>query len=293
MDLSEWTFPNAFRKTCTPTGKLLYTTHDATTAPWTRPSGGLSCAFIGAFSQWLLDLTIQVEDEAGTLIYQDALHSEAAQVNIRYRSMDQLSSELSITSTKFVLRDHELLFGVDESYSGMSLHVRTAWDGCLQRAFWSSAQRLMDVSRTLGEFLGSAARVYAALARGEPDVGPFRREFFGDFIDSTYGEGFVRSVGIIFPELGRLEDLHSAMQRALNNSFEQSLTNLQTAISALTSLCECHLCGGRAHRRLDDTQGKYEDVYCVLTTAMTIASLVRLVAGLQIHATINPTVSGL
>jgi hypothetical protein len=244
-------------------------------------SGGLSCAFIGAFAQWLLNLTVQVEDQAGTIIYQDALHNEAAQVNIRYRSIDQLSSELSITSTTFVLRDHEMLFGIDESHSGISLHVRTAWDGCLKRAFWSSTQRLIDVSRTLGEFLGSAARVYAALARGEPDAGPFQRIYFGDFIDSTYGEGFVYSVGSIFPELGRLEDLHSAMLRGLNTSFKQSLTNLQAAICSLTSLCECGFCGGRAYRCLGATQGECEEVYCVLVTAMTIASLVRLVAGTQ------------
>ena len=255
--------------------------------------GGPNCSFIGAFAHWLLNLTIQVEDDAGALIYSDVPDRSAAQVNIQYRNMYQLSTELSITSTTFVLRDHDMLFGTDESYDGMPLHVRTAWDGCLKRAFWSSAQRLIDVSRTLGEFLGSAARVYAALARGEPDVGHFQRIYFGDFIDGTYGQGFVDSVGSIFPELGRLEDLHSAMLRALNNSFEQSLTNLQRAISSLTSLCECGFCSGRAIRCLTNTQGDCEETYCVLVTAMTIASLVRLVASLEIHGKINPTVSGL
>jgi hypothetical protein len=255
--------------------------------------GGPNCSFIGSFAHWLLNLTVQVEDDVGTLIYSDVPARSAAQVNIRYRSMYQLSTELTITSTTFVLRDHDMLFGIDERYDGMPLHVRTAWDGCLKRVFWSSAQRLIDVSRTLGEFLGSAARVYAALARGEPDVGRFRRIYFGDFIDGTYGQGFVDSVGSIFPELGRLEDLRSAMLRALSNSFEQSLTNLQKAISSLASLCECGFCSGRAYRCLTNTQGECEETYCVLVIAMTIASLVRLVASLEIHRTINPTISGL
>jgi hypothetical protein len=255
--------------------------------------GGPNCSFIGAFAHWLLNFTIQVEDDAGTLIYQDVLDREAAQVTIRYRSMDQLSTELSITSTTFVLRDRDMLFGINENDDGMPLHVRTAWDGCLRRAFWSSAQRLIDVSRVLGNFLGSAARVYAALARGEPDVGRFQRMYFGDFIDGTYGRGFVDSVGRIFPELGRIEDLRSVMLRALNNSFEQALTNLQMAIDSLIRLCECGFCSGQPYRCLPDTQGECEDTYCVLVTAMTIASLVRLVAGLEIHGTITPTVTGL
>ena len=255
--------------------------------------GGPNCCFIGAFAHWLLNLTIQVEDNAGNLIYSDVTNRSVAQVNIRYRSMYQLSTELTITSTTFVLRDYDMLFGIDESYDGMPLHVRTAWDGCLGRVFWSSAQRLIDVSRTLGEFLGSAARVYAALAKGESDVGHFERMYFGDFTDGTYGQGFIDSVGNIFPELGRLEELRSNMLRALNNSFERSLTNLQRAISSLTSVCECGFCRGQAYRCLTNTQDECEETYCVLVTAMTIASLVRLVASLEIHGTINPTISGL
>lgn len=255
--------------------------------------GGLSCSFIGAFAKWLLNLTIHVEDDTGTSIYRDILDREAAQVKIQYRSMIQLSTELSITSTTCVLSDLDTLFGVNENLDGMPLHVRTAWDGCLKRAFWSSAQRLIEVNRILGGFLGSTARVYAALARGEPDVGNFQRVYFGDFIDGTYGQGFVDSVGSIFPELSRLEDLRSTMMGALNNSFKKSLTNLQTAISSLTSLCECGFCRGQAYRCRTDTQGECEETYCVLVTAMTIASLVRLVASLKIHGTINPTVAGL
>lgn len=255
--------------------------------------GGLNCSFIGAFSYWLFDFTIHVEDDAKTLIYQDVRDREVAQVNIRYRCMDELSTELMVKSTTFVMRDGDMLFGIDETFDGMSLNVRTAWDGCLERAFWSSAQRLIRVSRILGEFLGSTARVYAALAEGEPDVAPFRRIYFGDFVDGTYGQGFVDSVGIIFPELGRLEDLRPVMLRAMKNSFEQSLTNLQAAISSLTSVCECGFCNGQAYRCLTDTIGRCEETYCVLVTAMTIASLVRLVGSLEIHGMINPTVSGL
>jgi len=31
--------------------------------------GGANCSFVAAFAHWLLDLTIDVEDDTGTLIY--------------------------------------------------------------------------------------------------------------------------------------------------------------------------------------------------------------------------------
>ena len=83
------------------------------------------------------------------------------------------------------------------------------------------------------------------------------------------------------------------MQRALNHSVQQSLANLERVVSSLTSLCGCGFCNDQAYRCLADTHGECEDSYCVVVTAMTIASLVRLVAGLKIHGTISPTVSGL
>lgn len=255
--------------------------------------GGANCSFIGAFAHWLLDLTVHVEDDAGVPIHQNTLDRESAQVRIRYCSVDRVSTELHIASTTYVLGNHHEMLIHTPWEDKLSLLVRTSWDGCLERVFWSSIQRLKSVSRILGQFLGSAARIFAALAKAEADVGDFSRLDYAEFIDGTYGHGFVKSVGNIFPELGRLNDLGSVMLEASNTSFKQALSALQMAIDSLMRLCDCSICKDATSRRHTDTRDALEDTNCMLATTMTITSLVRLVAGLERDDMICPTIPGL
>ena len=90
----------------------------------------------------------------------------------------------------------------------------------------------------MGEFLGSAARIFAALAEGEADVGEFSRADFADFVHGTYGHGFVKSFGNVFPELDRVDGLDAIMLDASNPSFKQALSSLQMSIDSLVRPCE-------------------------------------------------------
>ena len=255
--------------------------------------GGANCAFIGAFAHWLLDFTVHVEDEVGTTIYQNTSNRETVQVRIRYRSLDQVSTELHVTSRTYVLGNHYEMLIHTPWEDDLSLLIRTTWDCCLERVFWNSMRRLKSVSRILGEFLGSAARIFAALAEGEADVGEFSRIDFADFAYGTYGHGFVKSVGNVFPELDRVDGLEAIMLDASNASFKQALSSLQVLIDSLVRLCECDMCKDLANRRKTDTNDATKDKNCILVTTVTITSLVRLVAGTKRHGTIHPTITGL
>ncbi|KAL9110649.1 MAG: hypothetical protein Q9227_004826 [Pyrenula ochraceoflavens] len=208
--------------------------------------------------------------------------------------MTELLSELMITSKTYVLGDREAMF-VHDSYHNteVALSVRTAWDGCLGRVFWNATPRLIGVSRTLGDFLGSAARVYAALARGEAEVGSFSREHYVDFIDGMYGRGFIESVEKVFPELNKAKGLQSMMLKALDSTFDQALTSLQAAVDTLIRLCACECCESLANGDIPGGEGQGLDRHCLLSTAMTVISVVRLVAGLEVHDKLSPTISGL
>ena len=255
--------------------------------------GGANCTFIGAFAHWLLDLTVHVEDEEGTTIHQNSSIREAVQVKVRYRSVDQISTELRIASATYVLGNHYEMLVHNPWEDDLSLLIRTPWDCCLERVFWNPIRRLKSLSRVLGEFLGSAARIFAALAGGEADVGEFSRADFAEFVYGTYGHGFVKSVGEVFPELDRVDGLDGIMLDASNASFKQALSNLQILINSLVRLCECDICNDLANRRNTDAREAIKDKNCMLITAVTITSLVRLVASTKRHCTINPTIAGL
>ena len=254
--------------------------------------GGANCAFIGAVAHWLLDFAVYVEDERGAPIFQSALHPESAQVKIQYRHSDQVSTELQIASTTYILGDHRDMLIHTPWEDEFFLNIRTPWDGCLERIFGNSFRRLKSLPLIFGEFLGSAARIYAGLAEGEADVGNFSRRCFTEFIDSTYGYGFINSTGLIFPELGRIKDLDEAMQKASGTSFRRAMSCGQLAIESLTRLCECIECAKSSDRytkKLDEL----EETTCLLAAVITITHLVRLVAGLERNFMLNPSISGM
>ena len=95
------------------------------------------------------------------------------------------------------------------SSSSSLLILRVLWETCLTRSFGIYIDNLCSLSFTLGGFLGSAARIYAGLALGEPDVGVFDdcREDFVDFLDHCYVFNFFQATLVVLPELQRMPDL--------------------------------------------------------------------------------------
>jgi hypothetical protein len=255
--------------------------------------GGPNCAFIGAVAHWLFDLAVYIQDEDGAPIFQNTLQPESSQVKIQYTQMNQVSTELQVASTTFVLGDHQQMLIHHPWEDKLSLTIRTSWDGCLERIFGNAFRQLITVPGLLGEFLGSAARIYAALAKGETDVANFSRHCFADFIDSTYGYGFIKSTKSVFPELGRIKDLESAMQNSMSVSPTRALSNIELVISSLTRLCECIDCSKSVGRGRDQIDGEETAGNCVLNTAITITYLIRLVAGLERDPMLNPCITGM
>ena len=71
-------------------------------------TGGMECAFVAGCAQWVLNLKVYVDDDAGRVIHQDA-HLEEAQVVVTYRRQAALSL-VQVSSTIYVLREDNNLF---------------------------------------------------------------------------------------------------------------------------------------------------------------------------------------
>ncbi len=98
----------------------------------------------------------------------------------------------------------------------------------------------------------------------------FSREQFIGFSQLSYGQGFVHSVKSTFPELERVASLESAMERALDFTFDSAYREVEQAAQGLRSSCHCKLCSGRSSSDADsETWGD-----CFLTLALTIRDLV-------------------
>ncbi|KAL8840268.1 MAG: hypothetical protein Q9176_003960 [Flavoplaca citrina] len=244
--------------------------------------GGMNCAFIAGFASWMLNLKVYVEDEAGRLIYQDA-DFEEVQLVVTYCQQASLSL-IQISSTTYILRDDDDMFMRNQSLQEANLTFRTPWDGCLTRVFGTNFTDLTKSPIILGGFLGSVARVYQALALGESDVGRFSRATFINFVEPSYGIGFVNSVVSIFPELDRVNDLLDAMQSALNVPFKEAVRTIERTVLDLEQLCQCGICT-RPHGSSLLT--------CRVALAFSIREMVSTLSCVTRDDRILPTVRGI
>ena len=92
--------------------------------------------------------------------------------------------------------------------------------------------------------MGSAARIYSALASEEPEIDTFEdcREDFSDFLDSSHEPGLTKAILYTFPELERLADLASLMQLAEAKLFSEAVTSFSTSYVDLGKQCKCGCC---------------------------------------------------
>ena len=245
-------------------------------------TGGMECAFVAGFAQWVLNLKVYVDDDTGRVIHQDA-HPEEAQVVVTYRRQADLAL-LQVSSTTYVLREDEDMMIRSPTLAQTFLTIRTPWDGCLTRVFGTAFNDLIKATKILGDFLGSTARVYQALALGESDVGNFSRTTYINFVESSYGIGFINSVVSIFPELKRVSGLFNDMQLALNAPLKEALRTIEQTVLNLEQLCQCRDCNP------SDTVLAID---CIVVVAFSIREMVSTISCVTRDDVILPTVRGI
>ena len=249
--------------------------------------GSGECAFMAALAHWLFDFKLLVENGEGETIFSNISKAEKVQVHIQYSPQYQYSPQISsvensameIRGTTYVLGDFRDALVQDRVLveSDAILCVRTEWNGCLRRAFGARAQSLMYHSDHLGTFLGSVARITAALARGESDVGKLSRAEFIDFPESCHGQGFITTVLSIFPELRSIQNLQQHMELAAETSFAQAYSTCNSTICSIRSICDC----SNAHceiRRSNPRSKLSNREFCLLDIAYTIVGITKIMA---------------
>ena len=252
-----------------------------------KVSGALECAFIGGIAEWLFDLRVASVDHDGSCPIQDP------QVLLQFSLGLPISESKSMTrveSTSYYLNSTDDFWSQLHSSSPSSslLILRVPWETCLTRSFGIYFDNLCALSFTLGEFLGSAARIYTGLALGEPDVGVFDdcRENFVDFLDHCHGSGFVQATLVVFPELQRMPDLGRVMHLAEARPFSESVIALANAFVALSKQCNCRRC-------CPSSLPSYPAKTCIPAIASMILRVTRLLGTTQQDSTLLPTISGL
>lgn len=255
--------------------------------------GQNECAFIAALGHWLFDLATYVEDNAGCVLFQswEELTREEAQVRVRYTQEDQPTA-LQQSTTYILTSGTNLIYKLNRFESRWTL--KTPWDCCLVRTFGPTFRTLSGLAENLGSYLGGTARIYAALATGEPDVGDFSRHHFIGFTQLSYGRGFIQSVTSTFQELDGVASLYEAMESALDSSFDHASKKVEDAAESLRAMCRCDLCSTRSSLEVNSSPTRGAPRYdCLFALAMTIRSLVTALACTDRHGALSVAEYGL
>lgn len=250
--------------------------------------GGAECSLIAALSQWLFDLKIHVEDSHGNTLFRSSPNPEQAQIHVIYKENDQLSAVMVSSSTFILAAPNELLRYMPDNRLRL-IRNPLAWNTCLGHTFGQDFNDLLSLSTALGEFLGGAARIFQALAKGEPHVSVFSREQFTDYVEASHGRGFRKSMVDTFPELSDTGLLKSA-DLALSRNVSSAESNIDEAFLVFKRQCMCSSC----HPRVTVRGGYgYNERSCLTVLAVTILQLIVTTSSIECAKELLPTANGL
>ncbi|KAF5610863.1 hypothetical protein F25303_14519 [Fusarium sp. NRRL 25303] len=263
-------------------------------------SGGADCAWMAAISHWLLDLSVEVQDRNGSVIYRPhgtkrQLRNDA-QLVITY--LDEPAQSIEIVRKHYIIPSGRSIFSnATDHEDDVISYGRVDWATCLSDTFGTPMKRLLSTqSRTTGICLGSASRILYAVMRDEDDTLTLeqKREVRMDappISSSSYGRGFFLFSRRLLPELDENTSLVGSMETALGKSYTEAVQLFSQSTVSLSSFCTCHMCS----EECNPTTNIEDQPFCLITMIETICTLVRImsVCHMQQGLEINPTRSGL
>ncbi|MCJ1245671.1 hypothetical protein MMC30_002875 [Trapelia coarctata] len=239
-------------------------------------TGGGECAFFAALAYWLFDFKIEVIDNEGNLIFTSTPENVSVQLYVRYGHVR--NDAIQVPSTTYVLGDCREVFDRNTEEGDRVFIVRTPWDGCLRRTFGAAFLAFTESPLPVAAYLGSLARIYAALARAEPVMDTLSRHYYVDFVEASRGQGFIDTILKTFPELERVDGLQENMEGAAEKSFGEALMTVQSSVQILETQCKCFKCSeanGQTSTQPDLTRSCLVGIaYAVREVARTMASVV-------------------
>ena len=202
-------------------------------------AGGCFCGWLAAFAHFFFGLDVELQDgDRGVLLRTVA---EGRPVHIRVIFNGEESKDIQVSKTTYVIRDlvthtpHELRTG------------RVPWDQALKRTFGHRGKALLQARTNFGIMIGSAARVFTAVAQSDRSL----IELLGDGITDqiyrnwtgysfeSYGRGFVNFTLNTFAELSELRD---AIESYSEVPLSTAIAEYESASIRISQICTCRSC---------------------------------------------------
>jgi hypothetical protein len=278
--------------------------------------GGADAGWLGAVAEWLLDLNVTIMDNKSEVYHTNVTEFEETQVQIIYNhEQESPVQDIQCVGKTYILDNVSELFSEEgRHHTTAVVSGRVQWKTALSASFLSDFRHMMEIPNTIGELIGSGARIFKAVAQGD-------KAFPGQYLvacisycDQSYGVGFVENILGWFPELNVSKD---AMERGFSSDLASAFGVYERCISNLRNHCGCRGCQASSNgfnvgedrdmtpapdlqaesgseASTEATDDWDPDKYCEVIIAETIINLGRSLSNVVIeHQDLLPMRSGL
>ena len=224
--------------------------------------GGRTCGWLAAFAHFFFGLDVELQDgDQGVLLRTLA---EVRPVHIRVIFNGEESKDIQVSETTYIIRDvvtqttHELRTG------------RVPWDQALKRAFGHRGKALLQARMNFGRMIGSAARVFTAVAQSDKSL----IELLGDGITdqiyrnwteysfASYGRNFVNFALNTFEKRSELRD---AMKSYSEVPLSTAISEYKSASIRISQICTCISCNQTIEdRKLEGWECLHNLAECII-----------------------------
>ena len=251
--------------------------------------GGAECAWLGGVADWLLGLTVLIENERGYSLFSNLPGNGRAEPQITIIFENATEGSGTAGPSVKVLRQGYTLNKVSDLIREQlepgytSLCVRVPWESVLERRFgMDTLKLLLEISSSVGIAIGSAAAVFEAVCRAFPDVDQKLLDENMLYIEGSYGTGLLDTAIETFPELS--SSIKSPALKALRSDFKTACMAYESAMACVSSTCTCSNHGS------DNAKNSKP---CLVAVVELVIYLSRSIAGFVVDEGLRPTMNGL
>ena len=262
-------------------------------------SGGIDCAWLAAFAEWILSLKVAICDPSGALLYHSGgVGDKPPQVTIVVPTIaGNAVQETLIKSKASFIPSGQKLLQKDPALRGVNLlNWQGSWSTILHDVFYGNIDDLL--SGETGKYFNMYIYCVSLLTRPKDAAGQggrryargrgphFRNHPINPLIwtqDDSRGQAFMKFAARRLPEIAAC---------LLTTSWDGSTTFVDDlgllAINSIGGVCHCAFHSQNNHKKLEE-----EDLICLQTMAETIAIYIWILLGSDIDEDVPPSITGL
>ena len=257
-------------------------------------SGGIDCAWLAAFAEWILSLDVAICDSSGSFLYRSrGVLDKPPQVTIIVPNRaGNAVQEVLVKSKASFIPSGRILIQKDPAFNGVNLlNWQGSWSTILHEVFYSNIDDLFagQTGQYFNQYMKCVSLLHPDSAAGQK-VARFAQPSFDNHPvnpliwsqNNSRGQAFIKFAAMRLPEIA------ACLLTPTRDRSASFVKDGELAMSFIGSACRCAY-----HSQKEQHEFKEEDSVCLQTMAETIAIFLWILVDSDIDEDVLPSITGL